>query len=259
MELCVFNRYRLRASGILAATLFLTALAVGEEPEVGHETETGREPERSMFVLTSTNDATNNHVVVFKLDTAPTPSLSLVDTLSTGGKGGAQANAGILQFKDNLGAVANYGSNSVTQLLRHDDWISVGETIDLAHGCAKPVSVALNREQLLVVGATCVESHSWPSGALDGTVVRLADPSAAQVAIGKTWASVTLTSGSVLQLELTHDGALSGTSAPIRLPNTANDTPLGAAFWGNILGYTPAHSSDSFVVVNQERGVAAVC
>ena len=47
-------------------------------------------------------------------------------------EGGASTNAGILQFKDDRGAVANYGSNSVSQLVRHDDAISVGGVINLA-------------------------------------------------------------------------------------------------------------------------------
>ena len=144
--------YLCRVCIMLAAAFFANALAVaGEEG-------------RSVFVLTSTNSASGNDVVVFKLDTAGTPSLSLVNTLPTGGKGGAGNNAGILQFKDDLGAVANYGSNSVSQLVRYDDFISIGETINLAHGCVKPDSVALTEEHLFVVGTNCAESHAWPSG-----------------------------------------------------------------------------------------------
>jgi hypothetical protein len=73
-----------------------------------------------------------------------------------------------------LGAVANYGSNTVTRLVRHEDWISVGEQINLALGCVKPDSVALTRGHLFVGGATCAESHAWPSGAVDGSVVHIA-------------------------------------------------------------------------------------
>ncbi|MGD0098470.1 MAG: hypothetical protein ABSB60_18460, partial [Terracidiphilus sp.] len=67
---------------------------------------------RSALVVTSTNNASGNAVVVFKLDTAGTPSLALAEKVPTGGKGGASTNAGILQFKGDLGAVANYGSNT---------------------------------------------------------------------------------------------------------------------------------------------------
>ena len=239
------EKFYLCRAGVMLAALFLaTALAVAGQDE------------RTVFVLTSTNSASGNAVVVFQLDTAGTPSLSLADTLPTGGKGGASTSAGILQFKDDLGAVANYGSNSVSQLVRSDNLIGIGRTINLAPDCVKPDSVALTKEHLFVVGTNCAESHAWPAGDVDGTVVSLSDPSAAQIAVGKNWAAVTLTSGSVLQLPLTQDdGALSGTSADVTLPSDANNTPLGAAFWGNILGFTPAHSPDSFAIVDQNRDI----
>ncbi len=83
-----------------------------------------------------------------------------------------------------------------------------------------------------------------------------ADPSAAQIAVGKTWAAVTLSSGSVLQLPLTHeDGSLKGTDTSITLPSNADSVPLGAAFWGNNLGFTPAHSADSFAIIDENRNI----
>jgi hypothetical protein len=41
----------------------------------------------------------------------------------------------------------------------------------------------------------------------------------------------------------------------VPLPGTANNTPLGAGFWGDLLGFTPAHSPDSFALVNRDRQV----
>ena len=186
--------YLWRAGIMLAAAFLATALAVAGEQDVAYSCSRAR----------ITQAATT--VVVFKLDTAGTPSLSLANTLPTGGKGGAGTNAGILQFRDDLGAVANYGSNSVSQLVRYDNFIGIGRTINLAHDCVKPDSVALTEEHLFVVGTNCAESHAWPSGNVDGTVVSLTDPSAAQIAVGKNWAAVTLTSGSVFQLPLTQRG-----------------------------------------------------
>ena len=209
---------------------------------------------RDVLVLTSTNDGAANSVVVFKLNTNGTPALSLVDFLPTGGAGGAGGNAGSLQFQGNLGAVANYGSNSVTQLIRSDGYITVGRTLALAPACNRPVSVALHADHLFAVGANCVESHRWPSGQVDG-IVGIADASAAQVAAGQSWAAITLKSGSVMQLPLTANGALSGTGVPVSLPAGANDTPLGAAFWGDVLGFNPAHSADSLALVDRDRNV----
>lgn len=235
------------AAVMLVASLSATALALAGPQD------------RSVFVLTSTNNASNNEVEVFRLDTAGTPSLSLANTLSTGAKGGASGNGGILQFQDDLGAVANYGSNSVSELVRYGNYIGLGRTISLANDCVQPDSVALRQQHLFVVGSNCAESHVWPSGSLDGTVVNLTDSSAAQIAVGDTWAAVTLKSGSVLQLPLTQrNGALAGTSTAISLPSDADNTPLGAAFWGDLLGFTPAHSSDSFALINENGNVSPI-
>ena len=229
--------------GLLAASVLAASAAMASEPG------------RGVLVLTSTNDPGGNAVVVFRLDTGTTPSLSWLNTLPTGGVGGASTNAGVLQFHRDRGAVANFGSNSVTQLVRDDDEIRVGQTIRQASGCVKPDSVALTDSHLFVVGQNCAESHDWPSGAPDGAVVHLSDPSAAQIAVGKAWSAVTLASGSVLQLPLNRAGALSGAVAPVSLPADANNTPLGEAFWGDVLGFTPAHSPDSFAIVNEARTV----
>lgn len=235
-------------SGFVLAALSLTCtLAAAGQPG-------GR-----VLVITSTNNASGNAVVVFKLDTAGTPSLTLAQTLNTGGKGGASANAGILQFRNGLGAVANFGSNTVSQLVRSGNSIAVAKTIYLAPECTGPDSVALTRDHLFVVGANCAESHAWPWGYVDGPVISLSDPSAAQIAVGESWAAVTMTSGSLLQLPLTNEGGvLNGTSTAIPLPSNADMVPLGEAFWGNTLGFTPAHSVDSFAIVDEDRTLTPI-
>jgi hypothetical protein len=118
-----------------------------------------------------------------------------------------------------------------------------------------PDSVALSGNHLFIVGSNCAESHDLASGALVGAVARLTDATAAQIAVGQRWSAVTLKSGSVLQLPLTGDGALSGALTAISLPPEANNTPLGEAFWGDVLGFTPAHSPDSFAIVDQDGTV----
>ncbi len=207
---------------------------------------------RTPLVLTSTNDPTSNAVVVFNLQTSGRPSLQMAQKLPTGGTGGASTNAGILQFSGIFGAVANFGSNTVTQLVRYGNSIAIGPTTHLAPDCVKPDSVALTAGHLFVVGATCAESYAWPFAFQDGSVVTLSDPSAAQIAVGESWAAVTLSSGSVLQLPLTRaDGVLNGSSTSIALPSNADMVPLGEAFWRDNLGFTPAHSPDSFAILNQ--------
>ena len=232
-----------RGGVAVAASLLAASLAVAGDRD------------RGVLVLTSTNDPGRNQVLVYQLDTGTAPALSLVQTLPTGGLGGAGGNAGILQMRDDFGAVANYGSSTVSELTRDGDFVRIRGQIKLAPGCAKPDSVALSRDQLFVVGANCLEGHLWPSGIQDGAVVRLSDASAAQVAVGKTWGAVTFTSGAIEQVGLTAWAALSGSVASVALPSDANNTPLGAAFWGDILGFTPAHSPDSFAVVDAQRNV----
>jgi hypothetical protein len=223
---------------MLAVVFLATALAVAGEHG------------RSAFVLTSTNNASGNVVVVFELNTEGTPSLSVVDMLPTGGNGGASGNAGILQFKDDLGAVANYGSNTVTQLMRDNDIISVGRTISLGAGCLNPDSVALGKDHLYVVDTVCAESYPWPWGkTADGTVA-LGDVNAAQIAVGWSWAAVTLRDNKLYSLPLIQHGALNGTYTPVTLLPGAEAVPLGEAFWGDILGFTPAHDTDNFAIVN---------
>jgi hypothetical protein len=242
------TKLRLWRSSFLPTALILTS-AIAVQGQYG----------RSPLVITSTNNASGNAVVVFRLNTKGSSSLELTQMLMTGGKGGASTNAGIVQFKEEFGAVANYGSNSVSQLLRRGDAIAIGSTIPLAPECTKPDSVALTRDHLFVVGANCAESHSWPWGSVDGPVVSLPDPSAAQIAVGENWAGVTLSSGSLLQLPLAREGGvLNGTTTSIPLPSNADMVPLGEAFWGNVLGFTPAHSPDSFAVVDENGTLNAV-
>jgi hypothetical protein len=64
-----------------------------------------------------------------------------------------------------------------------------------------------------------------------------------------------MTSGSLLELPLGWDGTLKGSGIAVTLPSTANNTPLGAAFWDDVLGFTPAHSPESFAIVHKNREV----
>jgi len=230
-----------QASGFLAILFLTVASAIAAD-------------NNDILVLTSTNNSAGNQVVVFKLNPGAASSLSFVKALPTGGNGGASGNAGAVQFRDGLGAVVNFGSNNFTRLVRDDNSIRAAGTITLASGCTQPDSVALTATHALVLGANCAESHSWPWGNVDGTVA-LTDASGGQIVAGRSWSAVTLKSGSVLQLPLNLDGALAGDSNAVTLPANANNTPLGAAFWGDILGFNPAHSPDSLALVNKTGDV----
>jgi len=151
-----------------------------------------RHHDEATYVLTSTNDPNTNQVVVFKLDSQDTPSLTLVNTLPTGGKGGAGGNAGAVQFRDSAGAVVNYGSNTLSRLVRDDGSIRIAANIPLASNCVQPSSVALTDRHAFVVGSNCADSHSWPAGYVDGITVSLPDNSAAQIVTGASWSAVTL-------------------------------------------------------------------
>jgi hypothetical protein len=248
MNISRLMKLRLWRAGFMPAALILTSAMTAQGQDA-----------HGPLVVTSTNNASGNAVVVFKFNAGAAASLELAQTLPTGGKGGASTNAGIVQFKGELGAVANFGSNTVSQLVREGDSIAIGSTIHLAPECAKPDSVALTKDHLFVVGASCAESHAWPWGFVDGPVVSLSDPSAAQIAVGENWAAVTLSSGSLLQLPLNQEGGvLAGTSTQLTLPSDANMVPLGEAFWGNVLGFTPAHSPDSFAIVDENGKVNPV-
>jgi hypothetical protein len=238
---------RRRIGGILAASALTVAFSNADERN------------RDILVLTSTN-ATTNQLVVFKLADTATPSLNLVNIVATGGVGGAGGNAGAVQFQNGFGAVANYGSSTVTQIARDHNFIRIARTIKLAQGCTNPVSVALAPKELFVAGANCAESHNWPSGSLNGSVVALLDNSAAQIAVGETWAAVTLKSGngSVVQVPLANDGGLAGKSSRVALTLGAGATPLGAAFWGDILGFNPAHVPDSFALLDKAGAVTGI-
>ena len=233
----------------MAIVLFLASVSA---------TASDRHHNGQTLVLTSSNDPSANHVIVFKLNSEATPSLTLVNTLPTGGKGGAGGNAGAVQFRDETGAVVNYGSNTLTRLVRDDGSVRIAGDIPLAPNCVQPLSVALKGRHAFVVGSNCAESHAWPSGHLDGNAVSLPDNSAGQIVTGESWSAVTLKSGSVLALGLTPGGALNGSSATVTLPPDANDTPLGAAFWGDLLGFNPAHSPDSFALVTKDADVFPV-
>ena len=111
-----------RVSGLVSILLLCAASAIAADQQ------------KNILIVTSTNNATGNAVVVFKFDPSAS-TLTLVNTLPTGGNGGASGNAGAVQFAEGFGAVVNYGSNTISRLTREGDSISVSGNVALASNC----------------------------------------------------------------------------------------------------------------------------
>src|SRR5215467_11718796 len=120
---------------------------------------------KSTLVITMTNDATNNQIVV--LDAA---THSVLQTLSTNGKGGAGGNArGIQKFGDELLAAVNYGSGTVAVFKRTGNGLAFDQ---LVVPTSAPVSVDFANGHMYVAGINTVDSFRLVGnhvGALDGT------------------------------------------------------------------------------------------
>jgi hypothetical protein len=121
-------------------------------------------PERTL-VVTMTNDPDANQIKVYDAD-----SHTLLQTLSTRGKGGVGGNArGIRQYDRTLVAVVNNGSNTVALFRRSGDTLKFDKLVTTT---SAPVSVDFANDHLYVAGATTVDSfvlHERSVEWLDGT------------------------------------------------------------------------------------------
>src|SRR5215471_18404480 len=103
------------------------------------------------LVITMTNDATTNKIVV--LDAA---THSVLQTLSTNGKGGVSGNArGIKQHQGQLLAAVNYGSGTVAVFERTGNRLTFEQ---LVVPSSAPVSVDFADDHLYVAGDNTVDS-----------------------------------------------------------------------------------------------------
>lgn len=124
------------------------------------------------LVVTMTNDVNTNQIQVYDAE-----NHTLLQTISTRGKGGAGGNArGIRQLDGSLVAVVNNGSNTVALFRRVGDTLKFDQLISTT---SAPVSVDFGSDHLYVAGATTVDSFVLRGGFvqwLDGTAdLRLAD------------------------------------------------------------------------------------
>ena len=231
---------------VLWSAALLLAIAVGDS---GLRAEN---PER-VLVVTATNDPVENRLDVYDADTH-----ALLQSLSTHGKGGAGNNArGVKQYRGELIAAVNNGSNSVALFRRDGDGVKFERVVSTT---SAPVSVDFANNHMYVAGATSVDSfelHDANVGALDGSAaLELAngsvppDGSTSQVgAIDDRQLLVTLKAdpdpGTVDVVSL-HDGAIAG-AAPLAVSAPAGTlTPFGFSVYPDGTAViTLAHSNQA--------------
>ena len=113
------------------------------------------------LVVTMTNDPDSNQIKVYDAD-----SRVLLQTLSTHGKGGAGGNArGVKQYKGELVAVVNNGSNTVALFRRDGDALRFDRVISTT---SAPVSVDFGNNHVYVAGTTTVDSFVLRGNTVEG-------------------------------------------------------------------------------------------
>ena len=104
-------------------------------------------PNDDTLVVTMTNDPTSNEIKVY--DAA---SQALLQSLSTHGKGGVTGNArGVVQYKGELVAVVNYGTNSVALFQRTGRGLQFQKLVTTS---SAPVSIDFGNSHMYVAGVT---------------------------------------------------------------------------------------------------------
>jgi hypothetical protein len=199
--------------------------------------------DRHQPVIVTASNGVSNQLLVF--DTAGV----LLESVPTLGQGGASANAGGIATNNDVVAVVNFGSQTVSLFSRSDAGFELSQVVPAS---SQPVSVAFGTDHLYVLGTTTVESHRIGPGGVDtvpdGIVSLIAsDGSAAQVGVVGEQLLVTEKSGHVESVRLSR-GAVVGTAADIELPPDARDTPFGFATRGSN-AYVTIAASDAVAVV----------
>jgi hypothetical protein len=207
---------------------------------------------KNTLVITMTNDADANAIVVIDAATH-----TVLQTLSTKGKGGVAGNAGgVKQHRGKLFAAVNNGSGTVSLFRREGNRLNFEQLVVTT---SAPVSVDFSNDHMYVAGSTSVDSFTVRGnhvGAMDGTTgLVLAgggiprDGSTAQVgALDDKTLLVTLktdpTPGTVDVISL-KDGAISGIPTAVSAP-AGSLTPFGFSVYpdGTAL-ITLAHSAEN--------------
>jgi hypothetical protein len=137
---------------------FVLASALNSAP-------TSANPHDVTLSVTMTNDPMSNAIQVYDARTH-----AWLQTLSTQGKGGVGGNArGVKQYRGEIVAVVNNGSNTVAVFRRHQNGLKFEQLITTT---SAPVSIDFGNDHMYVAGATTVDSyvlHENRVGGLDGT------------------------------------------------------------------------------------------
>jgi hypothetical protein len=227
------NFRTVRKMGIFCAMVSLFGGAAAGQALAGEKT----------LVVTASN-ATQNQLLVYTADG------KLVQTISTHGQGGASGNAGGIEVKDDLLAVVNFGSRSVSLFKRGDEGFYLKE---LVYTASSPLSVAFGHDHLYVLGTTTIESHrmfgSDASYGPDGVATLLkADGSSAQVGVLPKHLVITEKSNTIETVGLTDDGAVTGLpKLAMNIPTNVN-APFGLVTRGNDAYVTIAHANEISLV-----------
>jgi hypothetical protein len=197
------------------------------------------------LVVTSSN-ATKNQLLVYNTEG------KLIQTVATQGQGGASGNSGGIEVKDNVVAVVNFGSRSVSIFERWGNGFVLRQLVPTA---SSPLSVAFGKDHFYILGTTTVESHwmneSYVSSGVDGVATLLiADGSAAQVGVLPGQLVVTEKSNMSETVNLTADGAVTGVPTMVaNIPSNVN-APFGLVTRGNDAYVTIAHANEISLVRN---------
>jgi hypothetical protein len=222
---------------IAAATLMIGAVAGAQGQDWNSHTR----------IVTASNAATNQ-LLVYNAEN------KLIQTVATGGKGGASGNAGGIAASKDLVAVVNFGSKTVS-IFEHVKERS-GDSFVLKHTiptASSPLSVAFGHDHLYILGATTVESHEvsdgWVSSSSDGEAALLhADGTAAQVGVLDHELILTEKSNAIETVALGWDFAIGGEANLVSdIPANVN-APFGLVTRGNEAYVTIAHANEISLV-----------
>jgi hypothetical protein len=207
----------------------------------------------STLAVIMTNDPVSNQIQVYDTSTEV-----LLQTLSTQGKGGVGGNArGVKQYKGELFAAVNNGSNTVALYAREGDGLRFDKLVTTT---SAPVSVDFGNDHMYVAGATTVDSFALHGSNVewrDGTTwLELAGggppPSGSTAQVGvldERHVLVTLKTdpdpGTVDVVPL-HDGAVNGAAPAAVSAPKGTLTPFGFSVYPDGTAVvTLAHSSQA--------------